>query len=166
MTLLPDGPIPHRFSGEDTITCRRQMRSATATAVPRRPNISSPNLESTAACHDLHVLTSPHSTNVNNTSRLSLSSSPSVVDSLPVRPPPAHLPPQRRDHVPSPSTSSEVTLNQWCAPPPAQRSPKSGRMGFSKEQRIAILLVIDGIFFLVELSVGTFINYRTRVACF
>jgi hypothetical protein len=157
-------PTPHLFpQAEHAITCHRQMAPRAAPpAVPRRPNNSSPNLDTTTACHDLHVITSAHSTDV-DISRPSLLPVLSVLDALPVRPPPAHISPRRRDHVTPAFTSSEVTLYQCCAPPSARRSPKFGRMGLSKEQRIGILLAIDGIFFLIELTVGMFTNARLGV---
>jgi hypothetical protein len=122
-------------------------------AVYRRPN-NATKLALSPACHDLHVITSAGPfIHVHNSSSPKSFTSP-VVEQLPVKPQPAHISPERCHLIPS-FNSSDVTLNQCCAPPSAKSSPKFGRMGLSKEQRIGILLGIDGIFFLIELSVGT-----------
>lgn len=71
------------------------------------------------------------------------------------KPPQAYLRPCRGVSSPSsPSKASTETLNECCAPLPAQKSPTATTMGLSKTHRIIILLGIDSAFFLVELIVG------------
>ena len=73
---------------------------------------------------------------------------------LPTRPEPAHLS-TRSSTPPTPFSSSCDTLNECCAP--CARAPrKIGKMGLTKSQRIGILLGIDSVFFLVELTVGMY----------
>lgn len=128
--------------------------ASAAAAALRRPNIASSKSEATPACHDAHVITSALHFDVNSSLPPEPQYSHPATVLPPVRPQPAHLAPERTLWLPS-CTSSEVTLNQCCALPSAPSSPKFGRMGLSKEQRIGILLGIDGVFFLIELSVGT-----------
>lgn len=136
-----------------------------APASARHPNaaFSNPTSKETAAArHDAHgqVISSAPSPHIHVPSPLP-SRSPSDVG-LPARPEPAHLSPEA--HNPSPFSSSSLTLNECCSPRNARAtSPKFGRMGLSKEQRIGILLGIDGLFFLIELSVGTFLQSHRKI---
>jgi hypothetical protein len=95
------------------------------------------------------------------------SSSPSARDheqvsvNLPSLPKAVHLSPSRiaqqrypHLHPLPPLTASSVTLNECCAPAPAQASRNKSKMGLTKTQRIGILLAIDSVFFLIELIVG------------
>lgn len=52
------------------------------------------------------------------------------------------------------STLSSVTLNECCAPSRPQTATTHKAMGLSKSHRIAILLAIDSVFFLIELIIG------------
>jgi hypothetical protein len=57
----------------------------------------------------------------------------------------------------SPVTASTATLDECCAPQSAQAPRTRAKMGFTKSQRIAILLGIDTVFFFIELVVGTYL---------
>lgn len=135
---------------------------APASARHRNAAFSNPTSKDTAAArHDAHgqVISSAPPSLIHVLSPLP-SRSPSDVG-LPARPKPAHLSPKAHD--PSPFSSS-LTLNECCTPRNARAtSPKFGRMGLSKEQRIGILLGIDGVFFLIELSVGTFLQNARKI---
>lgn len=82
----------------------------------------------------------------------SLSHDP-IVHEIPTRPDPVYLSPLH-NHRPSSSNPSSVTLNECCAPRPAQAPPPKKKMGLTKTQRIGILLAIDSAFFVLELGVG------------
>jgi hypothetical protein len=80
---------------------------------------------------------------------------------LPALPEAVHLNPSRiaqqrypHPHPLPPLTASSVTLNECCAPAPAQAPRNKSKMGLTKTQRIGILLAIDSVFFLIELIVG------------
>jgi hypothetical protein len=86
-------------------------------------------------------------------------------DNLPALPEAVHLSPSRiaqqryphplpHPHPLPPLTASSVTLNECCAPAPAQAPRSKSKMGLTKTQRIGILLAIDSVFFLIELIVG------------
>jgi hypothetical protein len=51
-------------------------------------------------------------------------------------------------------SSAELTVNACCAPHVPLENTTGKTMGLSKSNRIIVLLVIDSIFFLVELVVG------------
>jgi hypothetical protein len=51
-------------------------------------------------------------------------------------------------------SSAELSVNACCAPHVPLKRPTSRKMGLSKSNRIIVLLVIDSVFFLVELVVG------------
>ena len=51
-------------------------------------------------------------------------------------------------------SSAELSVNACCAPHAPLKRPTSKTMGLSKSNRIIVLLVIDSVFFLVELVVG------------
>jgi hypothetical protein len=72
---------------------------------------------------------------------------------IPSRPQPAHITPSSK-HYSSLSSPSAVTLNECCAPRSAPAPPSKRKMGLSKTQRIAILLGIDSVFFIIELTIG------------
>lgn len=131
----------------ERVTCQMTPSSVRLEAVApaRRSNAAYPNSAGTAACH--HILRP----GIHVPSALLRRPQPDV--GLPARPEPVHLPPET--HYTTLFSASAVTLNECCAPRTARAgSRKFGRMGLSKEQRIGILLGIDGLFFLVELSVG------------
>ena len=79
-----------------------------------------------------------------------------LTDTVP-KPQPAYFSPYRRTSSTaqsSPETASTETVNECCAPVCARPSGTPKKMGFSKTQRICILLGIDVVFFLIELVVG------------
>jgi hypothetical protein len=100
-----------------------------------------------------------HSVNVSYTDKSIHAPPPSPTSNepnlhrIPARPEPVYLSPLH-SHQRSPHSSSAVTVNECCAPRPAQAPLAKTKMGLSKSQRIGILLGIDSAFFLVELCVG------------
>ena len=102
---------------------------------------------------------SGHSTHGNTHNSFACTYLPALSSSLPnfshspARPEPVYLSPPH-SHQSSPPNSSSVTLNECCAPRSAQAPTPKKKMGLSKTQRISILLAIDSVFFLVELTCG------------
>jgi hypothetical protein len=79
------------------------------------------------------------------------------------KPAQVYLSPYRAPTSPaSPFTASAETLNECCAPLSAQAPRTHSTMGFTKSQRIGILLGIDSVFFLVELIVGEWCPSSSR----
>ena len=92
-----------------------------------------------------------------------ISSSLPDLSRSPTRPEPVYLSP-RHSHQSSQPNSSSVTLNECCAPRSAQAPTTKKKMGLSKTQRISILLAIDSVFFLVELTCGEWQDSTERRA--
>lgn len=81
---------------------------------------------------------------------------------IPRTPQPAHLSERRLPPHDPLFSSPAATSNECCAPSANTRSQQeTGKMGLTKQQRIGILLGIDGVFFLIELTVGTSRDFHT-----
>merc|ERR1712000_263109 len=110
---------------------------------------------------------SPSSTSSNShTSCTHSSSSSHPPVELIQKPVQAYFSPHRipASYPSSPFTASTATVNECCAPRLAQPPRPRSIMGFTKSQRIGILLGIDAVFFLVELVVGYAVHSLALVA--
>jgi len=138
--------------------CAKCVRKSHTQARPQ----PQPQLWFRGCCHLNNTLTcSPTTSSATGTS----SPSPSYPNNLTVdshqsielvrRPEAAYLSPHRAlPSFESFSSPSSITLNECCAPSSPQSTSAPTTMGLSKTQRIAILLAIDTVFFLIELIIG------------
>lgn len=101
-------------------------------------------------CHETRIYSSSPQSSSSPPRRFSYITPPLELITRPDR---VYLNPRHRL---SALNDSKSTFNECCAPNPGLVAGPKKRMGFSKSQRICILLAIDSVFFLIELVVGMF----------